>query len=168
MVRSKDRDVGKLSGEYAVELRDRATKAERQMCVALDAERISYVFQANMYDAESGRIYIADFRIRRLSLARPAGVPRKRWVRDTRKLFIEIDGGYHVGREAYDAARTRWIESHRNAVVLRFTNEEVLASTAHIIEQINKYGPARRSTYCSWSSRATLQQRTRIQRRLKC
>ena len=42
-----------------------------------------------------------------------------------RKLVIEIDGGQHKDREAYDARRTEWLES-QGFEVIRFWNNEVL------------------------------------------
>lgn len=140
------------SALYAYDLRSRATLAERELCRLLDAAMISYIFQSNICDLSTGRIYVADFRIRRDPVGRPSGVSRKDWKRDTRKVFVEVDGGYHVERQAYDFARTRWIESHRNAVVLRFSNEDVFVSPSIVIAEIERYQPAHKTTRVSWSS----------------
>ena len=40
------------------------------------------------------------------------------------RLVIELDGDSHIGREAYDAARTAFIES-KGYRVIRFTNREI-------------------------------------------
>ncbi len=43
------------------------------------------------------------------------------------KLTIELDGDSHVGREAYDARRTHFLES-LGWKVLRFTNSEAMTN----------------------------------------
>mgnify|MGYP001589826776 CR=1 FL=1 len=134
-----------LSSQYAGELRERATGAEKRLCWILDKEQISYVFQSNACDLKTGVFYIADFRIRRLPSARPRGLSRRYWERDDRKLFVEVDGGYHEERQAYDAKRTCWFEAHRNAVILRFTNDDVFSRPEIIIAAINQYCPARKT-----------------------
>ena len=151
-ITNRDHKRFNLSRQYAEELRAKATTSEKLMCDILDAAMISYVFQSNMCDRATGRIYISDFRIRRVPPRRPPGARRKTWRRDDRKLFIEIDGSSHVGREAYDGARTRWIESHRNAIVLRFTNEDVMRHPESILREIEAYSPARRKTRLSYTS----------------
>src|SRR5262245_37163351 len=52
-----------------------------------------------------------------------------------RKLLIEIDGGLHHGREAYDAQRTRWLEIHGYRV-LRFPNSEVMWDINGVVQAI--------------------------------
>jgi very-short-patch-repair endonuclease len=52
-----------------------------------------------------------------------------------RKLLIEVDGGLHVGREVYDAQRTRWLEIHGYRV-LRFANSEVMWNIDGVIQTI--------------------------------
>ncbi|MGQ0660577.1 endonuclease domain-containing protein [Sphingosinicella sp.] len=42
-------------------------------------------------------------------------------------LVVEVDGETHAGHEAYDAARTAFLES-RGYRVLRFTNPEVMGN----------------------------------------
>ena len=42
-----------------------------------------------------------------------------------KRLIVELDGGQHVQREAYDAQRTQWLEG-QGFQVLRFWNHEVL------------------------------------------
>ena len=151
MNRERQIQLGLTSQRYAESLRERATPAERRLCEILDTAKISYVFQSNMFDHVSGRIYIADFKIKRVPPVRPKGLPRKTWQRDDRKIFVEVDGGYHAHRQAYDAARTRWIESHRNAVVLRVTNTEVFTEPDKVLAMIESYGPAKRK-YKSYTS----------------
>jgi very-short-patch-repair endonuclease len=51
------------------------------------------------------------------------------------KLIIEVDGGQHATDLVHDAERTRFLESHGYRV-LRFWNNDVLANTAGVVEQI--------------------------------
>ena len=51
------------------------------------------------------------------------------------KLVIELDGGQHAEAEAYDAARTRFIE-REGYRTLRFWNNDVLGNVAGVIEAI--------------------------------
>ena len=144
-----------LSQRYAEQLRERSTAAERELCRLLDDEKISYVFQSNICDIGTGKVYIADFRIRRIRQGRPNGMPRKEWRRlhvRTQKLFIELDGSFHDGRQIYDATRTRWIETHRDAIVLRFTNADVFHRPGDVIAKIVQYQPARKTVKTSYTS----------------
>lgn len=140
------------SSTYAEVLRTKATPAEIELCRILDAARISYVFQSSIFDMATGRMYIADFRIRRIRVGRPKGMPRKHWHGRTQKLFVEVDGPYHQYRQAYDQRRSRWIESHRDADILRFTNADVFQRPAEIMRQIESYNPARRTVRRSATS----------------
>lgn len=123
-----------LSANRAVSLRLGATRAEQQMCRILDAAKISYVFQSNMCDRATGRMYIADFRIKRVGRGR---------------VFVEVDGTSHDHRGAYDAARTRWIEANRDAIVLRFTNEDVFQRPEFVVAEIEKQRPAHKTVKTS-------------------
>ena len=61
------------------------------------------------------------------------------------RLVIELDGGQHAGREAYDAERTRFLES-LGYRVLRFWNHEALAQTDAMLEAlVAELGKARPS-----------------------
>ena len=51
------------------------------------------------------------------------------------RLLIEVDGGQHVERVAYDLARTRWLES-RNYRLLRFWNIDVLKDIDGVLDTI--------------------------------
>ena len=51
------------------------------------------------------------------------------------KLAIEIDGSSHIGKEAYDEARQKYIESF-NIKVIRFTDEQVFGNVNKVIEEI--------------------------------
>ncbi|HVA81990.1 MAG TPA: endonuclease domain-containing protein [Candidatus Binataceae bacterium] len=52
-----------------------------------------------------------------------------------KKLVVELDGGQHMDRQAYDARRDRFIEVQGFRVV-RFWNDVVLRETNSVIEQI--------------------------------
>ena len=47
-------------------------------------------------------------------------------------LVIEVDGDTHDGREAYDAARTQFLES-KGYRVLRFTNYDVMTAMEGVL-----------------------------------
>ena len=63
------------------------------------------------------------------------------------KLVVELDGDTHAGREDYDAARTRFLESLGYSVV-RFTNvdvienmEGVLCRLAEVVSELRSQSP---------------------------
>lgn len=133
--------MSQKANAYVGALRAAPTRAEARMCDVLDDARISYVFQSCAYSVRSGVLYIPDFRIRRRS--------RKR---DHRRLYVELDGSFHHGREGYDARRTAWLQEHKNAVVLRFTNEMVFQNPDFIIQAILPYEPILKTVYRSKTS----------------
>jgi adenine-specific DNA-methyltransferase len=51
------------------------------------------------------------------------------------KLVIELDGGQHSEREAYDERRTRYLEE-RGYRVLRYWNHDVLLRISSVLEDI--------------------------------
>jgi very-short-patch-repair endonuclease len=53
------------------------------------------------------------------------------------RLVIEVDGGQHSWRAERDAARSSWLETN-GFQVLRFWNNEVLASTDGVLETIRR------------------------------
>ena len=57
------------------------------------------------------------------------------------KLIIELDGGQHANQQEADAERTRWLES-RGFRVVRFWNNDVLANTAGVMQEIEKELPS--------------------------
>jgi very-short-patch-repair endonuclease len=52
-----------------------------------------------------------------------------------RRIVVEIDGGQHAERVAYDVARTRWLE-RQGYCVLRYWNNDVLTKTHAVADQI--------------------------------
>jgi very-short-patch-repair endonuclease len=52
-----------------------------------------------------------------------------------RKLILELDGSQHLERQAYDAERTRFLES-RGCRVLRFWNREVMNDIQGVLAAI--------------------------------
>ena len=54
-----------------------------------------------------------------------------------KRLIIELDGGQHATQQRYDADRTQWLES-QGFRVLRFWNNQVLASVDIVLDVINK------------------------------
>ena len=65
----------------------------------------------------------------------PIGAYIADFVSHERKLIVELDGGQHAGRQAYDDRRTRWLES-RGYRVLRFWNDDVLLRLTPVLEAI--------------------------------
>ena len=51
------------------------------------------------------------------------------------KLIVELDGGQHIERAAYDARRTRILEAEGYRV-LRYWNDDVLVRTTGVLEDI--------------------------------
>lgn len=99
-------------------LRRRATKAERVLQKALEDNGVRFKFQMPFYSVRENRLFIADFCLR---------------TGPTERLIVEVDGSSHKGREAYDAARTCWLEANRSCRVMRFTNEQVITDCASVV-----------------------------------
>ncbi|MEJ8629153.1 DUF559 domain-containing protein [Sphingomonas sp. I4] len=53
------------------------------------------------------------------------------------KLIVEVDGGQHDERTAYDAARTRYLEAH-GCRVIRFWNNEILGNLEGVVQTIER------------------------------
>lgn len=51
------------------------------------------------------------------------------------RLVIEVDGSVHDQQQAYDEARTEWL-NQRGFKVIRFTNEAVLSNLEEVLAQI--------------------------------
>ena len=51
------------------------------------------------------------------------------------RLVVEVDGGQHFGRTAYDEARTRFLEA-RGYRVVRFWNNDVMENIEGVMEVI--------------------------------
>ena len=66
---------------------------------------------------------------------KPIGFYIVDFVAANEKLVIELDGGQHQERLAYDQERTRYLESCGYRV-LRFWNDECLTQTEAVLEQI--------------------------------
>ena len=58
----------------------------------------------------------------------------------SRKLIIEIDGGYHQlpEQQISDEHRTQWLKN-KGFFVLRFTNDEVVGNTKGVLDIIKQY-----------------------------
>lgn len=106
-------------------LKKRATLPERTLLEALRANRYWLKFQGYFYT--DTHLYIPDFRLATAQY----------------KLLIEVDGPSHQQQQAYDAARTAWLEQNRNAVILRFTNDEVMTQIEKVLEKIAEHDPLR-------------------------
>jgi very-short-patch-repair endonuclease len=100
--------------QNARELRNSATDAERVLWQHLRARRLSGLKFRRQYPIAG---YIADF------------------VCVEVKLVIELDGGQHVDQQAYDAERTRKLETNGYRV-LRFWNDDVLLRTGEVLDEV--------------------------------
>lgn len=133
--------MSRKANAYVKALRATPTRAELRLCQLLDEAKISYVFQSCAYVVKTGVLYIPDFRIRRRSTK---GYQQR--------LYVELDGSSHYGREAYDRRRTAWLAANRNAAVLRFDNEVVFKDPQSIIDAILFFEPARKTVHRSKTS----------------
>ncbi|MEO6389074.1 MAG: DUF559 domain-containing protein [Croceibacterium sp.] len=102
----------------AREMRTELTEPETRLWLQLRAKRFHDVkFRRQKVIEDDRHHYIVDF---------AANDP---------KLVIELDGETHSGREAYDAARTRFLESQGYTVV-RFTNADVMTNIDGVLLRI--------------------------------
>ena len=116
--RSASPDRYALLKEFAKENRKNATLAENVLwdCLRKNALAIKFLRQHIIGD------YIVDF------------------VSLHDGLVIEVDGGYHSEptQKTDDEVREEVLEQ-MGYHIIRFTNEEVLNNTEHVIEQIEEY-----------------------------
>lgn len=107
------KEIGPRLKKFKKELRKNATPAEKFFKNVLKKYGLKFSFQKPFYRVDGLRC-IVDF----IS-----------WD-DKPRVVIEIDGGYHNTKDQInkDEYRTNWLLKHRNCVVVRFTNEEVLNS----------------------------------------
>ena len=103
-----------MTVQFARDLRQQMTDAERRLWYLLRRKQLEgFRFRRQ---APIGK-YIADF------------------VCFAECLIIEVDGGQHSDQQAYDEARTEWLESE-GFRVLRFWNNDVLANQEGVLETI--------------------------------
>lgn len=97
-----------LGEKRSEQLREKATPQELKVKDALDRLKFRYWFQ-RPYICRGEAVRVADFYLTNLH------------------LIIEVDGGYHIGRETQDARRTSQITNGGKSKtrVLRITNREV-------------------------------------------
>ena len=99
---------------FLKQLRTTSTDAERLLWARLRAGRLLGFKFRRQY--EMGR-YVLDFYC------------------PSRRLCVEVDGGQHAVRMESDARRTAFLESRRIRVI-RFWNNDVLARTDVVVEEI--------------------------------
>ena len=104
--------------ELAKAMRKNPTEAEDLMWKMLRDKFSGFSFRRQ----HPISIYIADF------------------VCITKKLIIEVDGGYHSTEQQMeeDKQRTEVLKA-KGFTVIRFTNEEVVANTEQVLEKIRKF-----------------------------
>jgi len=103
--------------DFARQLRNGATPAEKRLWHFLQAEKLGVKFRRQ---AAIGA-YVVDF------------------VCFSHKLIVELDGPQHVeekGQE-HDARRTAWLES-RGCRVIRFRNQELDDDIWRVVEEIKR------------------------------
>lgn len=98
------------------ELRQNATEAERKLWGTLRNRQVRGVRFNRQFPVGQ---YICDFASRE------------------KRLIIELDGGQHALNEAYDAQRTRFLESEGYQVV-RFWNNEVMDNLEGVVMRIGE------------------------------
>jgi len=54
------------------------------------------------------------------------------------RLVVEVDGGSHIGREAADTKRDARLMHEHGVRVLRFTEEEAVEQTTHVLAEIQR------------------------------
>jgi very-short-patch-repair endonuclease len=102
--------------QRAKSMRKEMSEPETRMWLALRAERFANVkFRRQKVIGD----YIVDF---------AANDP---------KLVIEIDGDSHATNEAYDAVRTRFLES-RGHTVIRFSNSDVMGNMEGVLVRLSE------------------------------
>ena len=104
-----------LLKEYAYRMRINPTEAESILWQQLRGKALGQPFRRQHIIGP----FIADF------------------ICVTRKLILEIDGGYHQlpDQQISDEERTQWLEA-KGYKVIRFTNEEVIADIDSVINTI--------------------------------
>ena len=107
--------ASKATQAAARRLRKELTPAERTLWQILRKRRLDGAFFRRQHPVGP---YIVDF------------------ICTKSNLVIEIDGDTHVGQEAADAERTRWLQEQKRYQVIRFTNRDVLECTQAVIEEI--------------------------------
>jgi very-short-patch-repair endonuclease len=100
----------------ARELRLNPTDAERRLWRALSRRQVAGVRFNRQVPVGP---YIADFAAR------------------SEKLIVEVDGGQHDERAAYDEARTRYLEA-QGWRVIRFWNNDVLRNLEGVVHTIER------------------------------
>ena len=94
--------------------------------------------RSNMTDAERRlwqqlkRRQVATVKFRR---QQPIGPFIVDFVCFERRVIIEVDGGQHAEKVAYDERRTRWLEA-QGYRVMRFWNNDVLANVGEVTQVI--------------------------------
>lgn len=118
-----------LGCSRASQLQRRATLPEKIMIEALIAEGYWFKFQAFFY--ADGVLFLPDFRL----------------ATKQKKLILEIDGPSHNQQQEYDKRRTAWLETNRNCIVVRVSNDDVLNDARKVIQLLSAYEPKKRGDH---------------------
>ena len=109
-----------LLEEHARRMRFAPTRSEEWLWRRLSGSKTGFAFRRQLVIAN----HIVDF-----------ACPKVR-------LVVEIDGGYHEGRERHDASRDRHLEQ-LGWHVLRITDEQVIGNLDGVVESIARAASAR-------------------------
>ena len=101
--------------QRAKNLRKQSTDTEKHFWYYLRANRLGFKFKRQVPIGA----YIIDF------------------VCLEKRLVIELDGGQHLDKQAYDLERTAWLNA-QGFKVLRFWNNEVLQQTTSVLTVITQ------------------------------
>jgi very-short-patch-repair endonuclease len=118
--RRSDKDKLDLLKARRQRMRYRPTEAEKEMARILHSLKIRFISQKGFMTKYG--FYIVDF-----------------YIPKPYRVAIEVDGAYHDYKKKYDERRTEYLEEVREILVLRFTNEEVLAKQKDFKEKLKKY-----------------------------
>lgn len=129
---------------YQTKLRLTATEAEQQFYYLTRNLGLNIVFQ-KYYKRNNGGVYFPDFQFsfnnNQFRALRKLGYLIKRRV-TRHRILVEIDGEYHNQQKAYDFQRQREIENRQGKTkyhILRFSNNEVLYNTAHVLKRFKDF-----------------------------
>lgn len=120
------RERDRKASAFREQLVQCATPAELAFKAAIEAKGWKYTFQCVAVAHRKTTLFFPDFRL---------------WPKSGRRLYVEIDGGYHKSRVEYDARRTKWLEENKHADVVRFTNDEVFTDLPSVLAKLESYEP---------------------------
>jgi len=119
----KKENKSRWLNRFKMKMRKNPTIAEKAFYTALTENNIRFRFQSLCYSDDFQ--CIVDFLIKS----------------DGQNIAIEIDGGYHEtdSQRQKDLLRTKWLKTHRNYDIVRFTNDDVLNNPNQCLTKLATY-----------------------------